>query len=121
MNSRLPTYRWAFSGVSHITENNMAIISDTNNVTVDNLDGAFGTDFNAYEVAAMGTGGLLALNGVAVICVAAPAYAGVMLTTGAVLAYAGDRTRKGLPMIPFGKSDETIERFPDPAPVTSAA
>ena len=99
----------------------MAIISDTNNVTVDNLDGAFGTDFNTYEVAAMGTGGLLALNGVAVICVAAPAYAGVMLTAGAALAYAGDRTRKGLPMVPFGKSNDTTERLPDPAPVVDMA
>jgi hypothetical protein len=93
----------------------MAIISDTNNVHVDNLqEGAFGTDLNVYEVAALGTCGLLALNGVAVITVAAPAYAGVMLTAGAGLAYAGDRTRKGLPMNPFTKAEETTERLSDP-------
>ena len=84
----------------------MARLSTNTNVVSSDLDGAFGTDFNIYEVAAMGIGGIVALNSVAVLATVAPTYVGVMTAAAGTAGVAGYRTRKGLPLVPsFGKSD----------------
>lgn len=88
----------------------MARLTTTYNDHISDLEGyggAFGTDFNIYEVAAMGIGGIVALNSVAVLATVAPTYVGVMTAAAGTAGVAGYRTRKGLPLMPkFGSSDK---------------
>ena len=85
----------------------MARLTTSTNVQTSDIAGAFGTDFNIYEVAAMGIGGIVALNSVAVLATVAPTYVGVMAAAAGTATAAGYRTRKGLPLMPsFGSSDK---------------
>ena len=81
----------------------------------------FDVDLNMYEMAAVATGSVLALNGLAVVASMAPAYAGVMLSGTGSLAYLGHRTRQGLPLNPLAKSEETkTEAKPESVPTPPA-
>ena len=72
------------------------------------------TDLSGLEIAGLAVAGVTALNGVAVLTAAAPAYTAVMGAASAGLGWTGYRKRQGLPIIPGqGASDTT------PAPVAA--
>jgi hypothetical protein len=86
---------------------------------MDNMD----IELNPLEIGAIAVVGVTALNGVAVIASAAPAYVGVMSAAGAALGWCGFRKRQGLPIIP-GQGDVevavTAKVTPSPVPAPQA-
>ena len=70
-------------------------------------------DLNVFEMAALGVGAIVAVNGVAVCAAAAPIYTGTLLAGGGGLAYTGYRKRNDLPLNPFVKNE--VDETPTPA------
>lgn len=68
-------------------------------------------DLNMYEVAAVASGSMIALNGLALLATVAPAYVGVVGSVAGGTAYVGYRKRNDLPLNPFTKTEEdgTVE------------
>ena len=84
----------------------------------DTFDGDYSdnieTELSVMEIAGLAVAGVTALNGVAVLTAAAPAYTAVMGAGATALGWCGYRRRNDLPIVPGqGSSD------PTPAPVAA--
>ena len=83
---------------------------DTSLYADDGLD----TELSVLEIASLAVAGVTALNGIAVLTAAAPAYTAVMGAGAATLGWTGYRKRQGLPVIPGQGGNDTT-----PAPVAA--
>ena len=89
--------------------------------TAPNADG-IETELSALEIAGLAVAGVTALNGVAVLTAAAPAYTAVMGAGATVLGWTGYRKRNGLPVIPGQATEDTTPATvaaPQPVAVAS--